>query len=363
MSAWLPVAPCTPQGCATHNGPAVGTLTAIGRLLAGIPVVLAGVALTPLVSLLGGAHRDRLTRLWTRTLIRAFGLRVRIVGEPAPPRGTGMLVVSNHISWLDIPLLAAVFPGRMLAKKEIRGWPVMGAMATLGGTIFVERERLRALPGTVRTLATAMDEGSRVVVFPEACTWCGKDHGRFTTAVFQAAMDADADVRPVRLTYRGPDGEPSGAPAFVGEDSLGASLWRVVKAEGLTAEIAVLPVIPAGRHADRRSLSVAARLAIAPDGVVTPDEPPRSTAGRRVGGRRTGGRSVKAPAASAPTASAPTVPTPTVPVQTAAAETPAAQTVPAQTAVASESAKRPASSVHQCASSIPAAESSARIPS
>ncbi|QXE33390.1 1-acyl-sn-glycerol-3-phosphate acyltransferase [Streptomyces sp. GMY02] len=362
MRAWLPVAPCTPQGCATHNGPAVGTLTAIGRLAAGIPVVLAGVVLTPLVSLLSGAHRDRLTRTWARTVIRAFGLRVRIVGEPVPPRGTGMLVVSNHISWLDIPLLAAVFPGRMLAKSEIRGWPVMGAMATLGGTIFVERERLRALPGTVRTLATAMDEGSRVVVFPEACTWCGKDHGRFTTAVFQAAMDADADVRPVRLTYRGPDGEPSGAPAFVGEDSLGASLWRVVKAEGLTAEIAVLPVIPAGCHADRRALSLAARLAVAPDGVVTPDAAPRdkadaaprgTVAWRRTGGRRARGRSV-----TAPTASAPTAPAPAVPVQTGAA-----RTVPAQTAVASDSAKRPASSVHQCASSMPAAESSARIPS
>ncbi|MFF3749445.1 lysophospholipid acyltransferase family protein [Streptomyces sp. NPDC002018] len=292
MSVWLPTAPCTPRGCAAHNGPAVAPVTAAGRLLAGTALVLAGVLLTPLVSLLGAAHRDRLTRLWARTVIRAFGLRIRITGEPAPPRGGGTLVVSNHISWLDIPLLAAVFPGRMLAKSEIRGWPVLGAMATQGGTVFVERERLRALPGTVRTLADALSDGSRVIVFPEACTWCGQDHGRFTTAVFQAALDADADVRPVRLTYRGPGGEPSGAPAYVGDDSLGASLWRVVTAGGLTAEITVLPVIPAGRHTGRGTLSEAA-----------------------------------------------------------------------QTAVASESANRPASSVHQRVSSIPAADSSARTPS
>ncbi|MFD8963519.1 lysophospholipid acyltransferase family protein [Streptomyces sp. NPDC059568] len=292
MSVWLPTAPCVSPECVTHSGPSAGTVTGLARLFVGIPVVLAGVLLTPLVSLLPGAHRDRLTRLWARAVVRSFGLRVRVVGGPVPRRGDGFLVVSNHISWLDIPLIAAVFPGRNLAKSEIRGWPVLGAMATQGGTVFVERERLRALPGTVRTLATAMREGSRVIVFPEGCTWCGQEHGRFTTAVFQAALDADADVRPVRLTYRGPGGEPSGAPAFIGKDSLGVSLWRVATAGGLTAEITLLPVIPAGRHTDRRALSRAA-----------------------------------------------------------------------QTAVASESANRRASSVHQRVSSMPAADSSVRTPS
>ncbi|MFF1422265.1 lysophospholipid acyltransferase family protein [Streptomyces sp. NPDC058280] len=339
MSAWLPTAPCTPQDCSGHHGPTAGLPAAVGRLLAGTALVLAGALLTPLVAPLGAAVRDRLTRRWARTVLRAFGLRVRVVGRPEPRRGTGVLVVANHISWLDIPLVAAVLPGRMLAKSEIRRWPVLGALAARGGTLFVERERLRALPGTVRTLSAALTAGSRVVVFPEGCTWCGRDQGRFTPAVFQAALDAGAAVRPVRITYRAADGRFSGAPSFVGDDTMPASLWRVVAAGGLTAEITVLPLIPAGTHTDRRALARAARAALG-----LPESPVAQSAVTEGATTRT-----------AVTGSATT--------RTAFTGTAFTGTAVAQTAVASDSANRPASSVHQCVSSIPASASSARTPS
>jgi 1-acyl-sn-glycerol-3-phosphate acyltransferase len=264
MSAWLPTATCTPQACATHPGRTVGVAGAVVRLVAGSLVLIGGAALSPLVALLGAAPRDLLTRRWSRTVLRAFGLRVHIDGPPRDERGPGggVLVVSNHVSWLDVPLIASVFPGRMLAKSEIRRWPVLGQVAAGGGTLFVERERLRALPDTVRTLAAALTRGSRVIVFPEACTWCGKDEGRFTSAVFQAALNAGTPVRPVRISYRAGDGRLSGATAFVGEDNLGASLWRVVRAGGLTAEIAVLPALAPAPGADRRWLARAAREAV-----------------------------------------------------------------------------------------------------
>lgn len=270
MSVWLPVAPCAPEECATHHGPTAGAGVAALRVLAGLSLVLAGALLSTPVALLGGRTRDRLTRRWARAVLRAFGLRVQITGTPPPSRAAGVLVVSNHISWLDIPLLAILFPGRVLAKSEIRHWPVLGTMAARGGTLFVERERLRALPRTVATLAAALRAGSRVVVFPEGCTWCGRGQGRFTRAVFQSALDAGAPVRPVRITYRAPGGGTSGAPAFVGADTLPASLWRVARAGGLTAEITVLPLIPAGRHADRRSLARAAQNAVASDSAKRP---------------------------------------------------------------------------------------------
>ncbi|MFJ1596395.1 lysophospholipid acyltransferase family protein [Streptomyces sp. NPDC088261] len=326
MSVWLPTAPCTPRACGTHHGPVAAATVAAVRVGAGLFFVLAGALLSTPVALLGAGARDRLTRVWARNVLRVFGLRIRVVGAPLPPRGAGVLVVSNHISWLDIPLLAALFPGRVLAKSEIRQWPVLGGMAARGGTLFVERERLRALPETVRTLATALTEGSRVVVFPEGCTWCGRDQGRFTRAVFQSALDAGAPVRPVRITYRTPSGTSSGAPAFVGDDSLPASLWRVARAGGLTAEITVLPLIPAGRHADRRSLALAAQRAVAGDTAAGD-----TAIGDTPAARTTAGDSQRAAAS--------------------------------QRAVASDSANRPPLSVHHCVSSIPAALSSARTPS
>lgn len=289
-SAWLPTAPCTPQLCAPRSHDMRrGPVAASARLLSGVGAVVLGILLVPLVVLCGAATRDRLTRAWTRTVIRIFGLRIRADGAPPEAGSRGVLVVANHISWLDIPLVATLFPGRVLAKSDIRGWPVLGAVAELGGTLFVERDRLRALPGTVRDVRDALRAGSRVIVFPEGSTWCGRDQGRFTAAMFQAALDAGADVRPVRIGYR-----PLGPAAFVGDDPLAVSLWRIAVARGLTAEIEVLPLIPAGRHTDRRSLAHAARTA-----VVHPT-------------------------------------------------------------VASDSAKRPASSVHQCDNSSPAAASSPR---
>uniref|UniRef100_UPI003C7E9A08 lysophospholipid acyltransferase family protein n=1 Tax=unclassified Streptomyces TaxID=2593676 RepID=UPI003C7E9A08 len=268
MNAWLPVAPCTPRDCARHEGARRAPLPATALLLAGCVVTLLGVLAVPAVLLLTPAHRDPLTRRWAYTVVRAFGVRIRVTGaavESARPEA-GELVVANHVSWLDIPLVAAVLPARMVAKSEIRKWPLLGPFAALGGTLFIERDRLRALPGAVRTLAGALASGSRVAVFPQGSTWCGRGGGgRFRPAAFQAAIDARAAVRPVRISYRTAGTNTAGAAAFVGDDPLAASLWRVVTAAGLTAEIRILPPVPAGREPDRRALARAAQSAVASD--------------------------------------------------------------------------------------------------
>ncbi|MFF0056746.1 lysophospholipid acyltransferase family protein [Streptomyces microflavus] len=275
VSAWLPVAPCTPQVCARHTGAVRSPLPALLRLLAGCAWTLQGVACALPVRLLPAPARGWLVRRWARGVPRAFGVRVTVrvhpydpgsSGHPYAPGSGGELVVANHISWLDIPLVASVLPGRMLAKSEVGRWPLLGRLAGLGSTLFIDRDRLRALPGAVDTVAAALRAGSRVVAFPEGSTWCGRGSGGvFRPAVFQAAIDAEVSVRPVRITYG-----TAGAVAFVGDDPLAASLWRVVRAAGLTAEVHVLAPIPAGARAfvpasggpGRRTLARAARAAV-----------------------------------------------------------------------------------------------------
>ncbi|MFE0214418.1 lysophospholipid acyltransferase family protein, partial [Streptomyces sp. NPDC059001] len=281
MSVWLPTAPCTPADCAFPRWPAVRRTTAVLRLVAGTTAVLAGVVLAPAAIPLRPAGRARLVGLWCRAVMRAFGVRIRVTGAVPGRRvpecsGPGTLVVPNHISWLDIPLVASVLPGRMLAKREVRRWPVLGPLARFGGTLFVDRDRLRELPGVVAAVAGALRRGSRVIVFPEGSTWCGRERGRFRHAAFQAALDAGAAVQPVRIAYR-----PVGAAAFVGDDALGASLWRVAATAGLTAEITVLPPIPASAHPDRRALAGAAHHALGggggPPGAPAPPHARRAT--------------------------------------------------------------------------------------
>ncbi|MGW2763194.1 lysophospholipid acyltransferase family protein [Streptomyces sp. NPDC001275] len=261
MSLWLPSAPCTPRACVETTGSAGAAVPrAVLRLTLVAILVLAGVVLSPL----GAQIPAGWVRRWCRAVVRASGVRVRITGT-APPTG-GLLLVANHISWLDIPLLAAVRPARMLAKTEIRAWPVAGALATRGGALFIERDRLRALPATVAHIAGELRAGAAVAAFPEGSTWCGRAQGTFHRAVFQAALDAGVPVQPVRIRYLGhAGGAASTAPAFVGDDSLLASLWRVATARGLVAEVEIRPTILPGTHSDRRTLARAAQQDPAPE--------------------------------------------------------------------------------------------------
>nr|WP_188266265.1 MULTISPECIES: lysophospholipid acyltransferase family protein [unclassified Streptomyces] len=238
-------------------GERAGTVRAVARLTAGLGAVVLGILCAPAAGLLPAAARLALVRHWTRAVVRAFGVRVRYEGTAA---AGPLLVAANHVSWLDIPLVAGVLPGRMVAKTEVRGWPVLGLLAALGGTVFLDRDRLRALPATVRTMAGVLADGGRVVVFPEGSTWCGRAGGRFRPAAFQAVLDAGATVQPVRLEYA-----PTDAAAYVGADSLGASMWRVVTTRHITAVVRLRDPLPAFRHPDRGALAAAAQRAVASD--------------------------------------------------------------------------------------------------
>ncbi|WP_374777240.1 1-acyl-sn-glycerol-3-phosphate acyltransferase [Streptomyces sp. NBC_01310] len=312
MSVWLPTSPCTPEACAGHQGSTASVPRAVLRLTAAVALILVGILGSPPLRLLPEGPRHAVVRAWSAALVRAFGIRITVHGSPGPVGGR--LLVANHISWLDIPLVAAVLPCRMLAKSDIRSWPVLGRLAGRAGTLFIERDRIRALPATVETMTRALLAGDRVTVYPEGSTWCGRAQGTFRRAAFQSALDARVPVQPVRLAYVGCDGNPAGAPAFVGDDPLTASLWRIARARGVRAEVRLLPRIPPGRYADRRDLAAAAQEAIA--------------------------------AASGP------APLPGIPAQPA---TPSATD--------KDRANRPDASVHHWVSSSPAAANSLRTPS
>ncbi|MGC9543850.1 lysophospholipid acyltransferase family protein [Streptomyces sp. UG1] len=247
---WRPSAPCSPRTCVAATGPARAVPLAALRIAAVLFLLVLGFVVSPL----GSRIPAGLVRRWCRWIVRAAGVRIRVDGGAAPDGG--LLLVANHVSWLDIPLLAAVRPARMLAKSEIRHWPVAGWLTARSGALFIDRDRIRALPETVARIAGALRAGDAVTVFPEGSTWCGRAQGRFRRAAFQAALDAGIAVQPVRLRYR------STAAAFVGDDPLLASVWRVARARELVAEVDVLAPIAPDSRADRRSLTRAAEMSV-----------------------------------------------------------------------------------------------------
>ncbi|WP_253827663.1 lysophospholipid acyltransferase family protein [Prauserella aidingensis] len=188
-------------------------------------------------------------------------------GAREAQHGVGTLVVANHVSWLDIPALLTLEPVRFLAKREVAGWPFVGGQARRMGTLLLDRWSLRGLPASVGAVAERLRAGETVVVFPEATTWCSAPGGPFRRAVFQAALDAGAPVRPVTLTYR-QRGEPSTIAAFVGDDGLAASLVRVVRARELEVDVDVHDAL--GPTGDRRTLAHRAQHAVQGDAASRP---------------------------------------------------------------------------------------------
>ncbi|GGK98885.1 1-acyl-sn-glycerol-3-phosphate acyltransferase [Sphaerisporangium melleum] len=277
MSGWVPVAPCSVESCVSPAADRAGTPLRTARLAGAVLVVLAGLPCALVARLTGWGRPDVLTMLWARAFLRALGVRVVVRRRPpvpggavaavAVPGGRGALIVANHISWLDPMVVAATAPCLALAKSEIARWPLVRSLVAGSGAIFIDRERMSTLPATVREVADALRAGRSVVAFPEGTTWCGRSVGPFRRAVFQAAIDASAPVTPVALRYRDGAGEPATAAAFVGDDTLIASLVRVVSAKGLVAEVTVFPDVPHEGGVTRRALAGLAQA------VVLEDEP------------------------------------------------------------------------------------------
>ncbi|WBC17788.1 lysophospholipid acyltransferase family protein [Micromonospora sp. WMMA1998] len=262
---WRPASGCGPDCLPPPAAPDVSWARRAGRLLGVLAMVLAGVGLAAVLPLLPAPDRRAALRRWARGTLRALGVRLTVRGRPPRRRA---LLVANHVSWLDVLAVLAVTPARMLAKREVRGWPVVGALAAAAGTVFVDRARPHELPATVGRVADALRAGHPVAVFPEGTTWCGavtdcRPARGFRPAMFEAAVVAGAPVVPLGLAYRHA-GDPSTLPAFLGEETLWASVRRVLAARDLTVAVTVAAALHPADGADRRLLARAAESAVHP---------------------------------------------------------------------------------------------------
>ncbi|EHR62543.1 lysophospholipid acyltransferase family protein [Saccharomonospora cyanea] len=257
---WKPSSPCG-TACLTRGEDTVTPVGSFVRALALLVVLAAAVPAAGAIALLRGRARDRVVRAVFRAVLTACGVRLVVRGR-LDGRGRGALVVTNHVSWLDIVALGAVRPMKAVAKREIASWPFLGRLVARSGTVFLDRERLSTLPVTVARVADVLRAGTLVNVTPEGTTWCGRASGRFRPAFFQAAIDAGVPVRPVALRYRMESGRETTRPAFVGPESLVESIRRTLRLRGLVLEVVVCPEIAPGRAADRREAAGLAEAAV-----------------------------------------------------------------------------------------------------
>jgi 1-acyl-sn-glycerol-3-phosphate acyltransferase len=202
------------------------------------------------------ATRNRLTLHWSRRLLGICGVKVREM--PGAPALGHALVVANHVSWLDIFLIDALHPSRFVAKSEIRNWPVVGWLVAMAGTVFIARGSRRDLRHVFKGLVTSLQTGERVAFFPEGETAPPGVILPFHANLFEAAIDAKVPVQPYAIKYVDQQGGFHSAVDFTGSTTFVESVMRILRADGLEAQLACLaPIETTGAH--RRQLAQRAR--------------------------------------------------------------------------------------------------------
>jgi len=188
---------------------------------------------------------NRLAHLWNKGVAKILNLRVTISGEM--PRVPGGVVVSNHVSYLDIVTHGSILPVRYSPKADIAKWPVLGWYIGLSRPIWTDRESKQASIKTSKEFAQTVQKGMYLIVYPEGTSTDGKSGILpFKSTSFEAAIDADAPVIPVLIRYTAGRNEPE--IPWYGDMTFLPHAWKLLGSPSLEARVRFLrPIVPAGR--------------------------------------------------------------------------------------------------------------------
>lgn len=208
----------------------------------------------------------RFPHWYHRKVCRLLGIRLKIEGEVAT--GRPVLLVANHTSWLDIPVLSAVAPVSFVAKKEVGGWPFVSWLARLQRTVFVDRERRAAVGATASEIGSRLAAGDTIVLFAEGTSSDGNRVLPFKTSLFAAAKPSvrlaaaapDAVVQTLSIVYTRLNGVPLGRAdrplvGWYGDMEMTGHAWQLLKAGTLDVRIKVGAPVPLSAFADRKDLA------------------------------------------------------------------------------------------------------------
>jgi len=242
----------------------IGYLRAISRLSALTILTLTLLALYIASSWRGDAARRHIVRAWHIAAARIVGIHIRAHGPIAPE---GSLLASNHVSYIDVIALGALTESTFVAKASVAHWPVIGFLARLLNTLFVDRSSVHSL-SQIETIAAALRKGLTVVLFPEGTSSTGRTVLPFKSTLFESVRDHDQSkigrpvmVQPVTIAYakdiRGwdlPIDERRIHP-WVGEDELVPHLWAMLKHPGVIADVMFHQPVASDAFASRKALA------------------------------------------------------------------------------------------------------------
>ena len=237
------------------------TITALFKLTRALLHILIGFfTILLLFPRLSPEQRQLRTQVWSLAMLRCIRIQLIVKGNPA--LSGPLLMVANHMSWLDITALHAARFCRFVSKADIKKWPFIGMLASGIGTLFIERESRRDAMRVVHHMTQSLQAGDVLGVFPEGTTSDGAGLLPFHANLVQAAIAADAPIQPVALQFIDTaTGLRSTAPCYVGDDTLMQSVWRTLTTPNIAVVISFgEPQFADGR--DRRAWALALQQAV-----------------------------------------------------------------------------------------------------
>lgn len=223
---------------------------------------LYGMALASFYPYMNHAKQRRILKSWSRQLLNILNIGIQTEGQQFTRSEIGLLIIANHVSWLDVFVLNAIHPSHFVANAEVRSWPLIGWLCKRCGTIFVERAMRRDAASVTRRVSRLLEQGVCIGLFPEGATTDGKQVGHFHSTLIQPAIDAGARLCPVALRYLDSHAEPSSATAFTGNTTFAQSVWRILRCRHHNVLAIFTPALITANE-NRRMLSRTAQEVIA----------------------------------------------------------------------------------------------------
>jgi 1-acyl-sn-glycerol-3-phosphate acyltransferase len=211
-----------------------------------------------------GTSLQKFLPCWYHGLVcRLLGVRVHLSGEP--PSDKAVLFVSNHISWLDIPVLSSITPLSFIAKQEVSTWPFISALAKLQRSVFVDRNRRSSVKETANAVIQRLDAGERVVLFAEGTSSDGNQVLPFKSSLFAAVEPNEANgnghvLQTVAIVYTRVYGLPMNRQqrpwvAWYGDMDMLSHAWGVLKGGPLDVHVRFGAPVSMSIVGDRKKLA------------------------------------------------------------------------------------------------------------
>jgi 1-acyl-sn-glycerol-3-phosphate acyltransferase len=226
----------------------------IGFLLVNLSFLVLAILLAPIPLIFGRIRHRKLviffTRIWSQWNAWVLGITVKLVNGELIQRGQNYFIIGNHLSYLDVILVGCKKPGLFVGKKQVKYWPLLGQLAWLGGTVFVDRSESGPAANRpyIGQIAKYLKQGLTILVFPEGTSSNGEGVLPFKKTIFSSPILAETPILPITIRYLSVNKEPfnTGNRDLVtwhSDMTFVDHFWGVLNLKGFEVEIVINPPI------------------------------------------------------------------------------------------------------------------------